>query len=448
MRLNIVFLKRDTRDLILFLFFVAVVIAGTCGTLMLPSVPGVSAAHSGVPVPEKAESAAAFVDSIGVNTHLNYFDRTYGNFALVERDLQTIGIRHIRDGVHLQNGDYNNLLYGRWVDLGRLGIRFDAVLDPRSNLGPLTPALLEHVEQLAGNTIESFEGPNELDVSGLANWVSVDRDYQASIFSTGEALPSTIRAHVIAPSLALVANGKAFGGSISGFDDGNLHPYPAGKMPSAVFPEQIDLARQVFGDKPIVITESGYHNALDDFSDQPAVSEQAAAKYIPRLFLENFARGIPRTYLYELFDEAPDPSLGKNQMHWGLVRADGTEKPAYLAMQNLIHELNSSAAPAPPLELSWALSDSSPAIHHLLLKKSNGEFDLVLWQEVSSYNRELHHDLDNLPIKTELILGQRARHVTLFEPALQAAPLKAYANVASVHLPIPDHPLVVEIESE
>ena len=111
MRLNIVFLKRDTRDLILFLFFVAVVIAGTCGTLMLPSVPGVSAAHSGVPVPEKAESAAAFVDSIGVNTHLNYFDRTYGNFALVERDLQTIGIRHIRDGVHLQNGDYNNLLY-------------------------------------------------------------------------------------------------------------------------------------------------------------------------------------------------------------------------------------------------------------------------------------------------------------------------------------------------
>ena len=117
-------------------------------------------------------------------------------------------------------------------------------------------------------------------------------------------------------------------------------------------------------------------------------------------------------------------------------------------MQNLIHELNSSAAPAPPFELSWALSDSSPAIHHLLLKKSNGEFDLVLWQEVSSYNRELHHDLDNLPIKTELILGQRARHVTLFERALQAAPLKAYANVASVHLPIPDHPLVVEIESE
>jgi hypothetical protein len=334
------------------------------------------------------------------------------------------------------------------MELARLGIHFDAVLDPRDKLGPPSPALLGHVEELAGNSIESFEGPNELDVSGIPEWTAVDRDYQNRIFSSVQSLPGATRPLVIAASLAFVRNGRQFAGAAGAYDEGNLHPYPAGKMPSAVFPEQIDLARQVFGDKPVAITESGYHNALSDFNDQPAVSEQAAAKYIPRLFLENFARRIQRTYLYELFDEAPDPGLGNNQMHWGLVRADGTEKPAFLAMRNLIDELDDSAEPSPPLELSWALSYKSPAIHHLLLKKSNGQFDLILWQEVSSYSRGSHPDLENPAVKTMLILGKKARHVTLFEPVLQQAPLKTYAEVASVPLSIPDHPLVVEIDSE
>jgi len=407
-----------------------------------------SKTQSRLPAPENARSAMAFVDSVGVNTHLNYFDRAYGNFALVEKDLHFIGIRHVRDGVHLQNSDYNRLLYSRWIELGKQGIRFDAVLDPRSNLGPLTPSLLEHVEKLAGNTIESFEGPNELDISGMANWAGVDRNYQQCIFATVRLLSDSSRVQIIGPSLALIRNGRDFDGVIGGFDDANLHPYPAGKMPSAIFPEQTNLAQQVFGEKPLVITESGYHNALNDSSDQPAVSEQAAAKYIPRLFLENFARHIARTYLYEFLDEAPDPGLRNNQMHWGLVRADGTEKPAYLAVKNLIHELNDSEEAGPPFELSWALDDSGPAIHHLLLKKSNGLFDLVLWQEVSSYSSKTRKDLDNPPVKTVLILENKARHITLFEPVLQEKPLKTYADVASVHLSIPDHPLIVEIEPE
>jgi hypothetical protein len=118
-------------------------------------------------VTETARSAYDFVNSIGANVHLNYFDTTCGNFPLIQRELHSIGIRHVRDGVHLQNDDYNNMLYGRWVQLGKTGIRFDAVLDPRSNLGPVTSGLLDRVNRLSGQTIESFEGPNELDISSL-----------------------------------------------------------------------------------------------------------------------------------------------------------------------------------------------------------------------------------------------------------------------------------------
>jgi hypothetical protein len=329
--------------------------------------------------PEEARSAFDFVNSIGVNTHLNYFDRTYGDFAFVEKELRSIGIRHLRDGIHLQNADYNHTLYGRWIELSKSGIRFDAVLDPRSKLGSLTPELLGKIDDLSGHTIESFEGANELDISGMPDWTSAECEFQKTLYTAVKSLPDAAHLAVIGPSLAIAAHGSDFDGILDHADEGNLHPYPAGKMPSVVFPEQTDLARSIFGDKQIVFTESGYHNALNDHHDQPAVSEQAAAKYIPRLFLENFARGIPRTYLYEFLDEAPDPALGDNQLHWGLIRADGMEKPAFIALKRLIAELDDASEPTHPQSLAWSLTPAGESIHHLLLQKADGEFDLVLW---------------------------------------------------------------------
>lgn len=395
--------------------------------------------------PEQARSAYGFVNSIGVNTHLNYFDRLYGNFDLVERELRSVGIRHLRDGIHLQDSEYNKLLYGRWIELGKLGIRFDAVLDPRSKLGALTPQLLAHVEDVSGHTIESYEGPNELDISSDSEWLATDQSYQRMIFSAVRALSDANHLEVIGPSLAIAAHGAQSDAPLEGFDEGNLHPYPAGKMPSVIFPEQTLLARHIFGDKPIVFTETGYHNALNDHSDQPAVSEEVAAKYIPRLFLENFGRGIPRTFLYEFLDEAPDPGLKDNQLHWGLIRANGTEKPAFMALKRLIEDLNDESEPPSLGKLSWSLSNAKPSIHHLLLQKSSGEFDLVLWDEISSYDTKHQQDIANTPVETVLTLGGTAKSLRLYDPVGQDASLANYANTTKVSLAIPDHPLIVAI---
>jgi hypothetical protein len=396
-------------------------------------------------VPETAKSAYRFVNSIGVNTHLNYFDRTYGNFPLVERELGSIGILHVRDGIHLQNADYNNILYGRWGSLGKIGVRFDAVLDPRSNLGPLTASLLNQVDVLAAQTIESFEGPNELDVSNISSWAAVDRTYQAALYSSTTSMTGGNLIKVLGPSMANASNGSQVGEISGSLDDGNLHPYPAAQMPSVVFPSQPDLAELISDDKEIVFTESGYHNALNDHSDQPAVSETAAAKYIPRLFLEDFAQGIPRTFLYELFDEAPDPGLTNFQMHWGLVRANGSEKPAFTAMKNMIGELSDTTEPVQLQQLAWSLSTPNAQTHHILLEKSTGEFDLVLWQEVTSYDAKRQADINNPAEAAVLNLGQQAKSITLYEPTDQTQPIQTFTNVTSAPLQIPDHPLVVKI---
>ena len=394
---------------------------------------------------EKARSAYDFVNSIGVNTHLNYLDRTYGNFQLVQRELASIGIRHLRDGVHLQNADYDKAVYSRWSQLGNKGIRFDAVIDPRSDLGPITSEKLDKVNELTNHTIESFEGANELDVSNIPDWASVDRDYQDNIYQSAESMTGAKSIAVIGPSLASASNGLSLGNISDRLEYGNLHPYPAGKMPSAVFPDQLALAKEVSNGKKIFITESGYHNALNDHSDQPAVSEEAAAKYIPRLFLENFSRGVLRTYLYELLDEAPDPGLTNFQMHWGLIRSNGSEKPAFTALKNLISELNDFAEPASLQPLTYSLDTQTAALHHLLLQKSNGEFFLILWQEVPSYDTRNQKDITVPPLPVTLTLDHQARNMTTYEPAVQAQPLQVYSNVTTAFLDVPDHPLVVQI---
>lgn len=406
------------------------------------------AAHSGaspVLAPEAARSAFDFVNSIGVNTHLNYFDTQYGNFPFISRELQTIGIHHLRDGIHFQNADYNRVLYGRWIDLGKLGVRFDAVLDPRSKLGPITPALLANADQLSGHTIESFEGPNEFDISNTPDWPSVDRDYQQTIFRAAQSLPDRQAIKLVAPSLAFARHAPDLGDISEYIDEGNLHPYPAGKTPSILFPEQTDLARIMSGTKPIVITETGYHNGLNDHSDQPGVSESAAAKYIPRLYLEDFANSIARTYLYEFLDESADAGLKSFQLHWGLIRSDGSEKPAFVALKNLIAELNDAAEPQHPGSLAWSINANDPHIHHVLLQKSTGEFDLVLWQEIPSYNEKAQADMANPRRPTVLTLGRKARSIALYEPVIQADPVQTYAKVSQVTLEIPDHPLVIRI---
>jgi hypothetical protein len=394
---------------------------------------------------ESPRTAFDFVNSIGLNTHLNYFDRIYGNFPFVKRELQSLGVRHLRDGVHLQNSDYNQALYGRWIQLGTIGVRFDAVLDPRSKLGPLSGTVLDQIGSLAGHTIESFEGANELDVSNQPNWSSIARTYQNELFTAVKSMKDHNSITIIGPSLASASNSSQVRDLSALMNEGNLHPYPAGQMPSVVFPGQINLETVVCDGKPIVFTETGYHNAVNEQHDQPGVSEAAAAKYIPRLFLEDFMRGIPRTYLYEFMDEASEPGLKDPQMHWGLIRSDGSEKPAFSSLKNLIDELNDSSEPTSTQALKWRINSPDAHIHHLLLQKSNGTDDIVLWQEISSYDVRRHTDLDNPKVSTTLSFGRKARIVTIYQPATQAGPLHIWKNVTSVPLQIPDQPLVVEI---
>jgi hypothetical protein len=398
-------------------------------------------------VTEDAKSADTFVDSIGINTHLNYFDRLYGNFALVKTELKLLGIRHLRDGAQLVNSGYDTEMYGRWHQLGAQGQQFDMVFDPRASIKHVTSDVLGKIHAQCTGLVETVEGPNELDVSGIPGWPEVTRAYQTALYESIHQTSAMSSIPIIGPSLAFSANGARLGDMSEIADFGNLHPYPAGKSPSTIFPKEPQLAAVVYGTRRIVITESGYHNALHIRGGQPGVSETAAAKYIPRLFLENFNHGIRRTYLYELLDEAKEPAETNAELHWGLIRADGTEKPAFHAVANLIGLLEDPSSNAITLEkLQYGVSGNLDNIHHVLLQKRDGRFYLIFWQDATSYDLSERTDTKVPGRELTLVFLKPVRLAKLYRPSSQLSPVEQVDNVTKIGLSVPDHPLVVELE--
>ena len=115
------------------------------------------------------QSAHAFVESIGVNTHLGYTGTPYYRFRKVEAALERLGVHHIRDAILLRRPDVDR----RYRALAKRGIKLDALVgQPKGGEGTGTvEQQLSVIEgQIGRGAIASLEGPNEFDDAGIANW--------------------------------------------------------------------------------------------------------------------------------------------------------------------------------------------------------------------------------------------------------------------------------------
>src|SRR5215469_10099574 len=48
----------------------------------------------------QAHAADRFINSMGVNVHMEYTNTPYGNYALINERLRELGMRHIRDEIN------------------------------------------------------------------------------------------------------------------------------------------------------------------------------------------------------------------------------------------------------------------------------------------------------------------------------------------------------------
>jgi hypothetical protein len=367
---------------------------------------------------ERAQSADAFVDSVGINIHLHNLDTAYSDFPRVQRALQDLAVRHVRDG--LIDTSWKQY-YDRHNQLGRAGIKATFITSVDQ-----TSALLLDYPRRMKDSFEAYEAPNEYDQSHDEHWTATLNSFLVKLNKAVKSDPATSRFPVIGFSLSESGSFASVRG-LCLFDYANLHNYFAGRNPGTAgwgadgygsISWNLKNARAACPGKPLITSETGYQTGL---AMAQGIPEEVAAKYVPRIFLEQWLRGIRRTYLYELIDLPTGHSAADSA--FGLLRQDYSSKPAYSALRNLLNLLADPvlAESGPAFvgqELSFELAGDLSDLHHLLLQKRNGIFYLVLWLEKPGY------DVANkraTPVPARSITVQNTAEVRMTQRSLDQA---------------------------
>ncbi len=420
-------------------------VASTVATLLALAVAPTAGAATGdctssSGCTEDAQSASAFTDSVGVNTHLGYDESPYArNWPMVRDRLVELGVRHIRDASH-RDGTRLGDVVPRYKELAALGVRGNLLAgNPLGRYGSGT--IQEHLAWVKRNVADftaSLEGPNEYDhPADDVNWAANLRAYQCEWARQVRADPALSAKTVIGPASHTEKGfDLALGDLTACLDRGNLHPYPGDNSPNGTNLGDLSVstngAQSTSGEKPVWVTESGYHNAVRcSGCGHLPVSETAASVYLPRMFMENFRRGIQRTYSYELIDEWPDPEKDEPGKNFGLLRNDGSRKPAFVALRNLLTILADTGSASGRLSYSLQCTSCPVPLRHVLLRKSTGAYYLVVWPESSVWNRSTRTDIASSPQYADLTISSPLSKLELLDPAQSTTP--TYTSTSSSH---------------
>ncbi len=405
---------------------------------------------SNVPTPTAALAAETFDQSIGVNVHLPYTWTAYGDIALVESSLAYLGIDHVRD--KLENSAY--VPTANYEQLAADGIKFDFFLPVYvpSGTEPNTVNVSEFVSMVGAlvaaypGSVSAIEGANEVNLWSATydggDTLADQAALQQALYAAVRSDPGLNGIPVYNLSMAFTdaTEDAALGNLSSDANYANSHAYlndaqtPQYSM-SVILPyAQIDAPGL-----PTVITETGYEtNVADTYG---GVDDTAQAKLTLDELMDAYKDGVSQTYLYELFDEG--------SQYYGLFTAGGTPKLAATAIHDLTTLLadpgdNSSFTPG---SLSYAVPNLPTNGNQLLLEKSNGTFDLVLWAEAQIWNPNTASEIAAPSEAATVDFGQTENVVLVFDPVQGTAPIAAYLNAQSIQVTLTDDPIVVEMPS-
>jgi hypothetical protein len=447
-----------------------------------------------------ARTAGSFRDSVGVNTHMSFGGTAYANtnIAVLQGLLSDLGVAHVRDSSCFLTapnckGVLTRLAALSDSDAGKpaigltLGVTptLDSTVDRTARDGWIKTALdYDSTFPLKGK-VEALEQANEPDLD-TPNWKPVvvgDAQTTKSLLASGN-YPSLSTTPVEAPSMgssSSVGSLNAAAGWLPSFvQRGNLHPYPTAYgipedalnpvlknattsascdggavSPSVTVSALLRCQSTVSGSDPVDATESGYSTEGDQ-TTSGWVDNKAEAIYLPRVLLENFRRGISRTFLYELIDSraiytsrGDAYGLVTSRLPGGVLTA-GSKKPAFNAISRMLGEIGDlgvTGGRAAPLDVTVADPDKpgvdvpQTAVRRVLLERADGTYVLALWEpkavwdESTPYN---HHEVSVAPSTYQVSLGAPGStwNIARFAPTSSALPLGAWVGKQSITIPI------------
>lgn len=389
-----------------------------------------TAAGSLAPAVASAELVTAlpathYRESVGVQTHFGFVNYAYDRetTARIGAMLRELGVRHVRDDACLAKEEECVRPRARMAELktalgpGSPEVRFLMGITREVGTHPdravrdadIERALTALTKPPLAGMVSAVEGTNEPDLQNKADWaqrtvaddVTIRRLLAEPRFAALAGLP------YLTPPLgrptataALLAAGWKTAGTVP-----NFHPYP----PSWGGPENgldvpcqkgvlaLACAKMLGTAGAPMATETGYTTAGYNFSPS-WVSERAQSVYLPRLLVDNFSRGVSRSYLYELIDLRPDKLSATNGFGLWRARYSGTNlvsggpKPAVAAIARTNARIGDLGALPRWGGLDIDFRDAAggivppTSIKRSLLRRADGSYVLAMWQPQSVFN--------------------------------------------------------------
>ena len=227
------------------------------------------------------------------------------------------------------------------------------------------------------------------------------------------------------------------------------HPYPTyGQAPAWFVNPSQSLPNEgpVYG--PAVYTETGYSTNGGSSGGLVAVNQDVQAKYTLDLLMDAAKDGISKTYLYQLMD-AYQPGSPQGDDGFGLFDPNNAPKEAATAIHNLTTILADNGAGSNTFTttpLNYSVAGLPSTGNNMLMEKSNGAYDIVVWNEPPIWNTSTGTEITAPTVNVNVQLGKTYSEVKVFDPLVGSTPIQTLTQVSSVQLGITDHPLIVEIE--
>jgi serralysin len=403
-----------------------------------------------------ASSIGSFTNTIGVQTHLgNVSSSPYGNVATVESALAYVGIKHVRDGI-----GSSAALSAMQTLHNALGVTFNALISASVAYGESCPpqgwTYANVLSSILANVslFESVEGANEADnftpcwngVSSMAAGVAEQQQLWSTFQGSQRMASLPVNSLTIANlnDLPKIGNISAYVSQVSShvypqwFGTAGESAYNASKTLTAMNNQALAPG------KPNVIAEGGWWTApaAASYGIPAGVPQIIQAKLELSFLFDNYALGVTRTFLYELFDEDADTSGTNFEDHFGLFTKAGAAKSFATALHNTQTILADSGTLSSPGSLSYTLSGMPTTGHSLVLERSDGTFILAVWNDAAIWDNNNYVPITVSPSTITLTPSVTTSPMTVYDPLVGTSPVTT-STKGSIQLSLPDHPVFV-----
>jgi hypothetical protein len=161
-----------------------------------------------------------------------------------------------------------------------------------------------------------------------------------------------------------------------------------------------------------------------------AVTEELHGLNLLTMYLDQFKRGWSYTAVYLLRDRVDE----SGNQQFAFYRPDYTPRKAAVYLHNLTTILADANPLRKPGKLKYSISPQPETVHDLLLQKSDGTFELVLWGELVKGSTTVRVDVAGKPAS-----------LRIYDVIAGTLPAQTLTNLNAVSLTLSNQPVILEL---